>query len=95
MYIKVGNRIINAAQIAEVEIRQAHETYWDGGEEFPAMPLRVYITTTAIIEVALQESFGSEHCVGASKAHQIRLDGEEAELFLAALPVYELVREET
>lgn len=101
MFIKIGQRILNAAQIVEVEIHPAREekavsSYEEAAEyDFPednfihAAPIRVEITTTAIVESAIQESYGSEHSVGTSKAHTIHLFGEEAELFLAALPVYE------
>lgn len=83
MFLRINDRIINAAQIVEVEIYEAREAHWDGGEHMSAAPFRVRITTTAF------EGGGEDPESGwMLRPRTIVFDGGEAELFLAALPVY-------
>lgn len=95
MYIRIGNRIINADHIVEVWVspgspaRQDEET----GEALQATPVSVEIATTAV-HGDYDDGDIPRSAHYWLRPHTIALTGDEAEMFLAALPVYEPGREE-
>lgn len=90
MFLRIKDRIFNTDHIVEVDVAPAQERHMDEyGESFPARPLSVAITTTATVSTYNDggDYPGSAHNI--IHALEIVLYDEEAELFLAALAVYE------
>jgi hypothetical protein len=83
VYLKIGRKIINTSNLVDADVYEVGEDmtpHRDG----PAEARAVVITTTA---VAAAED-------GTPTARKIVLEGEDADLFLGALPVYEPVLED-
>lgn len=80
MNIKIGDRIINAAQIVETRVHEVSEGR------------RVDIVTTATGCRTTGSQVAGAYTV-VPTPHTIFLYGEDAELFLEAYPVYEPVME--
>lgn len=77
MFLRVGRKIINTDNITDAEVFEPGESLRPHGEGH-ADTLTVVITTTAV-ETAEDGTLG---------ARRIWLEGEDADLFLEALPVY-------
>ncbi len=105
MFVKVSDtRIVPISSIVDIRISPAteeraewiDESFEDGGRKdtVPARPISVEIVTTA--QESRHDDGGDHPEFRHTDFHPytIRLVGEEAELSLAALPVYVLVREE-
>ncbi len=83
MYLKIGRKILNTENITDADVYEPGEELSPHGDGH-ADALTVVITTTAV------ES--SED--GTLGARRIVLEGEDADLFLEALPVYAPVLEQ-
>jgi hypothetical protein len=82
MFVKVGRRILNTDQIVEVIVSPPEEAHTDEeGDFIDSMPLAVDIYFCANYGGFSEDS-------GFMRMHKVHLAFEEAELFLAALPVY-------
>ncbi len=83
MFLKVGRKLINTDNLVDADVYEPGEAlspYGDGHAD----ALTVVITTTAV-ETAEDGTLG---------ARRIVLEGEDADLFLEALPVYAPVLEQ-
>lgn len=84
MFLKVGNKILNTLNMTDADVYKQGESlsyYGKGGSA--ADVLTVVVTTTAM-ETAQD---------GTLTARRIILEGEDANLFLEALPIYAPVLE--
>ncbi len=77
MFLKVGQKIINTDNLVDADVYEPGEELSPHGEGY-ADTLTVVITITAV-ETAEDGTLG---------ARRIWLEGEDADLFLEALPVY-------
>lgn len=77
MFLKVGQKLINTDNLVDADVFEPDEPLSPHGEG-RAETLTVVITTTAV-ETAVD---------GLPRARRIWLEGEDADLFLEALPVY-------
>ncbi len=82
MFLKVGNKILNTNNIVDADVYEPGESL-SPHQEGHADALTVVITTTA---TETDED-------GATRARRIWLEGDDADLFLEALPVYSPVLE--
>lgn len=81
MYLRIGQRIINTDNIVDARIFEAGETY---DLLRPAAEVRtILISTTGF------DRLGD----GRMSPHEIKLEGQDADLFLAALPIHRPVME--
>lgn len=96
MYLRIGDRIINTDNIVEARVSPATPASVDEytGEEYRATSLSVEIVTTAITSEYDDGGDLPEFRHTRILPHTVSLAGDEAEKFLAALPVYEPVMEE-
>lgn len=89
MFIRTPNRIINTDNIVEILISPAHNGGWDEDEReyYSAKPLAVVVVTNAPgHEEAGVQDYGTARDVPAP--YKIRMWGDEADEFMAALTVY-------
>jgi hypothetical protein len=105
MYIKINERIINTEQVVEVKITPAREEIhtttdelrseydYPRGDYLPARPLKVEIVTTTSTSTYDDGGDYPEFKHTDYHPYVITLKGEDAELFLGALPSYEVARE--
>ncbi len=84
MFLRIGSKIINTDNFTDADVYEPGEELTPHREGH-ANKLTVVITTTAV-ETAEGGTLG---------ARRIWLEGEDADLFLEALPVYTPVLEET
>ncbi len=84
MFLKIGTKILNTDNFIDADVYEPGEELHPHRDEHTDT-LTVVITTTAT-ETAKD---------GAVRARRIWLEGEDADLFLAALPVYSPVLEES
>lgn len=84
MYLRIASKLVNTDQFTDADVYEAGESlspYREGLAE----ERTVVITTTAL----------EPDQDGTLTARRIVLEGDDADLFLAALPVYEPVLEES
>lgn len=93
MYLRLGDTIINTDNIVEARVSPATPAGTDEetGEEYRATVTTVEIVTTAITSEYADGGDLPEFRHTRIFPRTIMLAGDEAEKFLAALPVYEPV----
>lgn len=82
MFLRIGSKILNTENMTDADVYEPGEPLSPYGEGH-ADTLTVVITTTAV-------ETGAD---GALTARRINLEGEDADLFIKALPVYAPVLE--
>lgn len=100
MFVRTSSRrIVNTEHIVEIEIIEARPERTEFDEEdyvertYPARPTKIEIITDAVVSRYDDGGDYPEFRHAIVEAHAIVLVGEEAELFLTALPVYTPVLE--
>lgn len=92
MYLRIANEIINTDSIVTAQVSPATPASVDEytGEEYRATLLRVEVVTTAVTS---EYDDGGDYRTPNTviRPYSFTLAGDEAEKFLAALPVYEPV----
>ena len=84
MFFRIGRKIVNTGNVVDADVYEQGEVLPLYGEGSSAAETRTVVITTTAVES------GED---GTLSARRIVLEGEDADAFLAALPVYSPVLE--
>ncbi|MDP9410119.1 MAG: hypothetical protein M3R38_23030 [Actinomycetota bacterium] len=88
MFLKVGSKILNTENLVDAEVFEVGEPMSPYRDGQAVASLRTVVVTTTALEVVASPDGTSV------AARQIVLEGDDANLFLEALPIYSPVLEE-
>ncbi len=84
MFLRVGSKILNTANLVDADVFEVGESMSPYRDANAVASLRTVVITTTAVEAAED---------GTLEPRRIVVEGEYADLFLEALPIYEPVLE--